>query len=204
LGGDENRALQRRRTALTNIEPPTLRKPSTLAEIRESLSFLVEEPSMIPDSQYDDSDSEGDEKRPSATITARTTSRATVIDRLSLSRQSTLSETSATSLAFAALPKAGATSGFKVPSLIRRATSNLSNSTTTGSTTSSAGSSFTEPTVRRGGSNKSNIHYQAREAERKKIVEAAEEKRKAGLRRRVRAGGNSGLKGALAKSHSWD
>jgi len=51
--------------------------------------------------------------------------------------------------------------------------------------------STTENAVRVGGSKKSNIHYQAREAERKRIVGAAEKKRNAQVKKKVISTGRS-------------
>jgi mediator of replication checkpoint protein 1 len=218
IDNDENRPPPHaRRAAATGNRPPTLRKPVTLAEIRESVSFLIEDTHMVPDSQFESSESEADvEMEDSAAgalndgtehSIARRTS-ATVIDRLTLSRTSTdSSEASGSSLAFVAPSKTHGQGGFRVPSLLRRATSRLSEAGTW-SNDSSTSSGSTTPVenarVRRGGNARSNIHYQAREAERQRVLGAAEEKRKAGLKKKVKAGGSRGLKNVLSGATGWD
>ena len=56
--------------------------------------------------------------------------------------------------------------------------------------------------MRMGGSKKSNIHYQAREAERKKIVEAADRKRKEEVKKSVRGKGRRSMLGVLGSYNS--
>lgn len=122
-------------------------------------------------------------------------SRSTFINRLSLQTSTTTTTTSSTHpLAFHA-PTAPHRPGFRVPSLLRQATSNQSLASTT-SSTSGRNTPVAENTVRRGGTKKSNIHYQAREAERKKALEA-EEKRRAGEVERVARRAREG-RGVLA------
>jgi mediator of replication checkpoint protein 1 len=185
---------------------PTSKRPATLLEIRESLSFLVEE-TLIPDSQLSASDAESDNeaaKRPMA-VTRSDTSMSTesfgsnhnsVVNRLTRIR----SQDDAADSRPVAFQAASASTGsmFKVPKLLRRAT-NLSTTSNSSSTSNSASNSTTENAVRVGGSKKSNIHYQAREAERKRIVGAAEKKRNAQVKKKVISTGRSIL--GLLRSH---
>ncbi|KAF2840133.1 hypothetical protein M501DRAFT_677221 [Patellaria atrata CBS 101060] len=151
-----------------------IKRPATLAEIRESVSFLIEDPAaMVPESQYSDA---SDDEVPS--LLERRTSKPPVVDRLTLSRQNSLSSASSESTeAMAFHNTSHAAAGFKIPSLLRRATSNLSAANANGNANGVSvreGSmiSAQEAGVRRGGSKRSNIHFQAREAERMKGVEA--------------------------------
>ncbi|KAF2465558.1 uncharacterized protein BDR25DRAFT_295138 [Lindgomyces ingoldianus] len=156
------------------------RKPISFADVQQSVLELLDEPNMVPESSYTDFSDSGDELPAPIKPAPRT-----IIDRLSLSRSASLSSTPDTSrsgnVAFHA-PSAGAHQpGFRVPSLVRKATSNIS-------TTSERSSGFNTPVeggVRRGGTGRSNIHAQAREAERRAKVEKVERKRKEQLKRKV-------------------
>lgn len=140
------------------------KKPSTLSEIRDSLSSLLEEPSynsssLIPATELGNSssDSESEAVPPSSSnkennlVNPRRSNPSQVVDRLTLKRQNSSSLSASTSrLAFAS---GGIDSqGFRVPALLRRATTSssstslsLSSSTTTvsstGVTTSNGGPS---------------------------------------------------------------
>lgn len=164
-----------RRTAASDS---LVRKPMSLADVQHSVSELLEDPRiMVPDSQYI-SESEDEQVAP-----VHTNRKSAIVDRLTLSRTSTSSESTTTSsnMAFHA-PSTGAHQpGFRVPSLIRRATSNFSNV----SERSSGSNTPVEGGVRRGGTGRSNIHAQAREAERRAVVEKADLKRKQALKKKV-------------------
>ena len=187
-----SRLLHRRHGVETSMTRPT-----TMAEIRESLSFLVDEP-LVPDTQRSESE---DDDNDTMDIDARGSREVlhsvhgSVVNRLSM-MQRTEEENVDGHMAFHASASTS-TSGFKVPSLLRRATnlSSTSNSSSGTSTTS------TESNVRMGGSRKSNIHYQAREAERKKVVEAADRKRKEEVKKNVLGKGRRSMLGVLG-SHS--
>jgi mediator of replication checkpoint protein 1 len=179
-----------RRTAAADS---MLRRPMTLADVQHSVSELLEDPRvMVPDSQYSDSDSDSElEIEPPLPA-----SRKQIIDRLGMSRSISVSEATAKEhLAFVA-PSAGThPMGFRVPALIRRATSNLSavSTSTSGATTPVEGSG-----VRRGGTGRSNIHAQAREAERRAALEKVEKKRKETLKKKVgKARGKRSVLGCL-------
>ncbi|KAF2137251.1 uncharacterized protein K452DRAFT_321941 [Aplosporella prunicola CBS 121167] len=210
---DENRppAAQRR------TKESSFKKPTTIAEIRESVSFLIDEP-LVKETQYSDDEDEEDDHAagPSnaqaarATFTSRRTDRSAIVDRLSLARStsSNLSEgaparASNEPMAFHA-PATSHVPGFRVPSLLRRVTTNLSATSETGTTTysngGSSGGAGAGESVRRGGSKKSNIHYQAREAERKRVVDASEKRRKEGLRKKVSLGGKRSVLGMLGSA----
>lgn len=179
-----------------NRPPPNLRRtdnglarrPITLADVQNSVSELLEDSRVVvPDSQYaSDSDSELE-------ITDRPV-RKPVVDRLTLSRQSTLKDTqdSGTGQAFYAPSRVG--TGFRVPSLIRQATSNLSTISEGGSARTSQSS---EGGVRRGGTGRSNIHAQAREAERRTLLEKKESRRKEVLRKKVDGARRKGMRSVL-------
>lgn len=222
---DENRPpAHLRRTAPTGNAP--IRRPATLAEIRDSVSFLLEDPHTIPDSQLSgasDDDDSGDEHSAGAWRPPPLRKESSsVIDRLSLlSRSSTDLSNPPTAAAAAKQAFHASTGGFKVPALVRRTTAHLASTTTSsaGTTTTTTTSASTLSVVARsaaapadggrgvrmGGSKKSNIHYQAREVERRRVLERAEEKRKEGVRRKVagaRAGG--GLRGVLGRASGWE
>lgn len=180
--------------ALRRTDNNLTRRPITLADVQHSVSELLEDSrELVPDSQYA-SDSDSDLE-----IVDRPVRKA--VDRLTLSRQSTLddsqSQSSAEGLAFHAPSRSPAMPGFRVPSLIRQATSNLSAT----SDRSERVSQSSEGSVRRGGNAKSNIHAQAREAERRALLEKKERKRKEALRKKVngarRIGGMRSVLGNL-------
>jgi len=187
-----------RRPATNN----SLSRPTTLAEIRESLSFLTED-SIVPDSQHVNSDSEEeDEMDVDGSGESRQVLgvvRPSVVNRLHVVTCSDDEEKPDGPLAFHA-PASNSASVFKVPSLLRRATTLSSTSSSSSGTTTPT----TETGVRMGGSKKSNIHYQAREAERRKIVEAAERKRKEQVKRSVIGKGRSSVLGALGRNTGFE
>ncbi|KAJ9667723.1 hypothetical protein H2201_002258 [Coniosporium apollinis] len=112
--------------------------------------------------------------------------RPSFINRLSLLTTTTTTTTSTTGpLAFHA-PTPTHRPGFRVPSLLRQATSNQSLASATSVTSGRNTPVAAESTVRRGGTKKSNIHYQAREAERKAKLEEGEKRRAGEVERAVR------------------
>jgi mediator of replication checkpoint protein 1 len=185
----------------------TFKKPK-LSDIREQLSFLTED-SIIPDSQQLFSDDEEEQQYETSiphltrTNTSLSTdsngSRASIVNRLH--RKNETDEEESRPLAFQA-SGAKHTSQFKIPSLLRRAT-NLSTTSDSSTTGTSQGSH--EKSVRLGGSKKSNIHYQAYAAEKRKVVDAAESKRKAQLKRTVLSAKGRSLIGVLRNnSHGFE
>jgi len=183
------------------------KRATNLAEVRESLSFLIDEP-LVPDSQVsdysDDYDSNSDSER---RVRARcddtgavlTTVRASVVNRLTSFRTSESQDDDTQTAGPMALHTTTASiSMFKIPSLLRRTTTNLS--TTSNSSTGANTPVTNEGGVRRGGSNKSNIHFQAREAERMKKIEVAEGRRREGIRKRVAGKGRVSVLGQSLES----
>jgi mediator of replication checkpoint protein 1 len=195
------------------------KRATTLTEIRESLSFLIDEP-LVPDSQVsDNSDNEleveDDDDGPSRRVRQKrndengssvlTSLRASVVNRITVSRQNSLSiddDSQALGPMAFHTSTSGNNSGFKIPSLLRRATTSLSNASTNSSGTTTP---TNENAVRMGGSKKSNIHFQAREAERMKKVQDAERRRTEGIRKRVAGKGRmSVLSNSLGRNSGFD
>ncbi|KAI1502587.1 MRC1-like domain-containing protein [Biscogniauxia marginata] len=131
-------------------------RPTSLSEVRRSVSSLLEEPdaSIIPATEVG---SDSEEERPStsassdkenrysrtATATAgRDTKNVAVVDRISLKRNNSSSRgtTTTSRLAFAA-PSVSGPGGFKVPALLRRATTNSLISNSSSSSSSAPGTS---------------------------------------------------------------
>jgi mediator of replication checkpoint protein 1 len=184
-----------------NRPPPNLRrtaasdnltrKPITMADVQHSVSELLEDTRiMVPDSQYSESEDDDDSPAPNAAT------RKPIVDRLSLSRTSSMCEATAENgnLAFHAPARSSNAPGFRVPSLIRQATSNLS---ATSDSRRPSGAGTPAESVRRGGTGKSNIHAQAREAERRQVLDKKEGKRKEALKKKVNAGRKGGMRSVL-------
>ncbi len=206
--GKRKRPLQE---TTANRPPPaarrtrTAQKPSTLAEIRESVSFLIEDPEALSLHPLDSSDIDEDVSNPPTTTDPfaphprRNT--APIIDRISLKRasSSTSSATTTTRLAFQAPTT---TPTFAVPSLLRRATSTHTSedkhgiSTATATTERAADGGEKGAVVRRGGGKKSSVVGFAREVERRRVVEGVERMREEGRRVGRSARGLGGLVGA--------
>lgn len=194
------------------VQNAVFQKPASLNEIRESVSFLVEEPNAheqivtLSDSEPDGDNDEDDlvqeiqlaprEENRAPYSSRRTPAKTDIVDRLLLKKASASSlnsgagNTSSTTLAFQTTSQ----SSFKVPSLLRRATTNQSNSAAVGVVSTSSmrppalkrdGSSSVmgDNSVRMGGSKKSSINYAAREAERRVVVERVERERLEGVKK---------------------
>jgi mediator of replication checkpoint protein 1 len=184
--------------------PPNLRrtkpakKPSNISEIRESLSSLIEEPNQMLAPAHSDSETdeeleiEGDsdlgprreKDKENRDPFALRRSNVQTVDRIALKRASSSSLSANARLAFAT---SSSVPGFKVPALLRRATTNssiVSGSSTTNSSVS-GGMSATErmaggaagEVVKRGGGKNSGVHFFAREKERKAAVLKTEKRR---------------------------
>ena len=162
------------------------KKPATLAEIRESVSFLIEEPGSINTAAEPSSSASEDEagSRDHGEDQHRHPRRTpanpnNIIDRLSLKRAESSSTSTTSRLAFhdPTTTNPSSIGGFKVPSLLRRATtSQLSANGADANGISTAATAMTERAagggekgdfVRRGGSKRSSINFVARERERK-------------------------------------
>lgn len=188
----------------------TFRKPKSLAEVRESVSFLIDEPHndevaagiLLSDSEHEDNAAAVEARAPAAE--RRIPAKAGIIDRLTLKKQasSSVAEDSADALAFATSSQSRGSFSFKPASLLRKATAN--NTSFSESMPPPALNREGSSNVRVGGSKKSSINYQAREAERQALVHRAERKRAenvrkiAGLRRK--AGGALGALGSASGS----
>jgi mediator of replication checkpoint protein 1 len=161
------------------------KKPSSIGEVRETLSDLLEEPhgSVIPATEAgSDSEDEGGalsqaqgDKENNGSNARR--GRVAIVDRISLKRNSS-SNVSTSRLAFAT----ASSSSFKVPALLRRATTNSFVSGTASTTTSSASSTQAsgfgeEAKIKKGASKKSGVHAFARDSERRAKLEQNERKR---------------------------
>ncbi|EQB46329.1 MRC1-like domain-containing protein [Colletotrichum gloeosporioides Cg-14] len=199
------------------------KKPSNIGEIRESVSSLLEDlnaeiiPATGPASDSDDderpgtsrSNKENDDGIPATANPRRShnLTRAAVVDRISLKRQSssTMSTTSS-KLAFA-MPSASSTGGgsgsFKVPALLRRATTNSSFKSSS-SASASGGVPFSasgggtsgfgdDGKIKKNASKRSGVSALARETERRAAVLENEKRREArkwkGAEQRVKAVG---------------
>lgn len=187
--------------------PPNARRtkggarPSSLTDVRRELSNLLDEPngsaaSIIPATEVG-SDSD-DEARPTTPSTPSNKENrrpdVAVVDRIQLKRGSSTLSTGTGSagpssrLAFAA--PAAAAAGFKVPALLRRATTNsLLSQSTSSSASTSAGASTSGGKAKTGGDEgkllkktagkKSGVNYFARENERRAAVADKERRREA-------------------------
>lgn len=164
-----------RRTAAADA---MTRRPISAADIKDSVAELLEDHrDVVPDSQYISlSDSEDD-----SSTTPVVRAERIVTNRLSRTPSLATESSNTSNMAFQA-PAAAAAGGFRVPSLIRRATSNLSMASERSTSSTGRGS---EGSVRMGGTGRSNIHAQAREAERRAVLDKAEDKRKEALKKRV-------------------
>ena len=174
IAHEARRPYHERRT-----EPRANKKPASLAEVRQTLSFVIDDPAIVPNSQAsvpeddDPSNSDITEEQPMKQI----------VNRISLSRNSTCASDSSSRLAFHT-SESSASNGSRVPSLLRRATAGIEiddNVPKLAKTKALDGE-----TVRRGGSKKSSINYQVREAERRQLIEATGRHRKAGVKTIVR------------------
>ncbi|RLL95466.1 hypothetical protein CFD26_102764 [Aspergillus turcosus] len=183
---------------INNRPPPHLRrkpasaiskKPATLAEIRETVSFLTERPEYDSfhedalmdegdDAQHDDEDDSGSaQEQPKETFAVPSHPRRTrgpVVDRLALLRQaSSNSATSASSgnrLAFFA--GGGKDMTFRPPPMLRKTTTNSSSSST--SSKSDSSKRVTKPAVGASVAKKGAVNYYtaAREREREREIRA--------------------------------
>ena len=210
--GKRKRPLQETVPDKGNMRPPPTarrtqapKKPATLAEIRESVSFLIEEPgstNVAPDPSSSASEDESSHHNENHTNLRRRPNPNSIIDRISLKRAESATASSTSRLAFhdpsTTNPSIG---GFKVPSLLRRATTtNLAaenhgiTTMATATTERAAGGGEKGDFVRRGGTKKSSVNYFAREMEKSKVIEGVERRRKEEREREAR-GRKMGLGG---------
>lgn len=176
-------------------------KPSSLAEVRASVSFLVDEPHAEPSSlEIDEYESDGgfteDGQDAEQIVTverphysARRTPTVVpteAIDRLLLRKTSSTISTSDGSVAFVARSTT-VMGSFRGHSLLKRATSSALSAGKPGlrrEGSSASTSSTSDAGIRRSaGGNKSSIAYAAREAERRAVLDGVERRRKADVKR---------------------
>ncbi|KAJ1326601.1 mediator of replication checkpoint protein 1 [Microdochium nivale] len=171
-------------------------RASSLAEVQRSLSSLLEEPnaSLIPATDFG-SDSEGEEQtsatpsnKENQTVAGYT--KAAVVDRIALKRGSSNASTGSNSSRLAFASAGSASGGFKVPALLRRATTNSLLSSSSTSTvagpsngmqpnTGKTGGFGEEAKLKKNAGKKSGVNYFARETERRAVVADKEKKREA-------------------------
>jgi mediator of replication checkpoint protein 1 len=185
-------ALKRKSTMEPQARlPPSLRRtqavpskrPTSLAEIRASVSSLIEDPNAMEAKAELDSDSDleiegeglqdsvndnGKGKENHDPFAPRHATKSAVVDRISLKRQASSEMSSNTRLAFSA---SSATSAFKVPSLLRRATTNSSTASTASFGGASKSDSKAAPKKSKG------VAFFTREEERTKDIKEGERKR---------------------------
>lgn len=187
-----------RRAPASNRRTRDGKKPSNIGEIRETLSNLLDEPSgntvisaTDPGSDSDGDSDEGGSSNKENTNPRRTRHAGPVVDRISLKRQGSSNASSNGSngggsgsgrLAFAAPSSSGGSGGFRVPALLRKATTNsLMGSTGPAAATAtggSAGGGFGEGAkIKKNAGKRSGISYLARENDRRAAVEEAEKRR---------------------------
>ncbi len=214
--GKRKRPLQDPIPDKANVRPPPAarrtaapKKPATLAEIRESVSFLIEDPGSINTAPNPSSSaSEDDEHHHSNPRRRPNPNPNPIIDRLSLKRAESASLSSTSRLAFHDPSSASSVGGFKVPSLLRRATTSQilnpadangisTNNSATAATERAAGGGEKGDFVRRGGTKRCSVNFWSREKEMRGVVEGVEkrrwESREREARRARRGGGLGGL-----------
>lgn len=204
------------------------RKPATLAEIRESLSFLTETPeydsfhedASIDDEaaeEEDDSNTSGveethaDDARPQsndgfAVPSHPRRTRGPVVDRLALLRRASSNSASApasgsanTKMAFHSGGHSDGPIGFRPPPLLRRVTTESSSSSS--STTSSRVSKPAASGPKKGGA--VNSYTAAREKERERELRVRQRSGGSNIAKLLNKHAGGGL-GALAGKGQWD
>lgn len=197
--GKSRRPLEDSQPGKANMRPPpaarrtvTTKKPATLTEIRESVSFLIEEPGSFNLGPDPSSSASEDETTHTEHHNPRRTSPNVIVDRLSLKRAESASTSSTTRFAFH--NPTASNSVFKVPSLLRRATTtqlhansaDANGISTAAATERAAGGGEKGDFVRRGGTKRSSVNFYSREKERKSAVEMVEGRRREGREKEAR------------------
>lgn len=187
------------------------RKPTSLADVRESVSFLIDEPHgadtrMIT---FSDSEHEDDSVHPATTAerapysARRTAAKPDIVDRLILKQASTTSESIDTSNGAMAFHSGRSFSTFRTSASLLKRTATATSTKSTNMPPPAMLSRDESSGVRMGGSKKSSINYAAREAERRVVVEKAEKRRQenvkkiAGMRRKGGLGSMKGFAGGF-------
>lgn len=237
-GKKRKRPLETSGEDSTSRAPPHLRrtpasamsrKPATLAEIRETLSFLTETPeydSFHEDASIDDEAAEEEDDSNTSGVEethaddARPQSRAgfampshprrtrgPVVDRLALLRQASSNSASApasgsanTKMAFHSGGNSDGPIGFRPPPLLRRVTTGSSSSSSS-STTSSRVSKPAASGPKKGGA--VNSYTAAREKERERELRVRQRSGGSNIAKLLNKHAGGGL-GALAGKGQWD
>lgn len=232
-GNKRKRPLEPTAEDATNRPPPNLRrtpasamskKPATLAEIRETLSFLTETPeydsfhddASIDDEEEGDSNTSGAEEAYSndggsqskdgfAVPTHPRRTRGPVVDRLALLRQAssnsaTTSGSSNTKQAFHSGGSDGPV-GFRPPQLLRRVTGGSTSSNSSSSSTTNRVSKPGASGPKKGGA--VNSYTAAREQEREKQLRMKQRSGSTNIAKLLNKHAGGGL-GALAGKGQWD
>lgn len=228
--GADHDAQQAKRAPAAERRTKNGRKPASLGEIRETLSSLLDEPSgntvvsatdagseSEGQGEGDASDSgsdDGSSSNKENTNPRRRKHAGAVVDRISLKRQGSSNISSggggggAGRMAFAAPSSggAGASGGFKVPALLRKATTNSlmsvggpAGSSSGGSTAGGSGGGFgDEGKIKKNAGKRSGISYLARENDRRAKLAEAERRREEKKYKAVKGRGKAvgGLFGA--------
>lgn len=174
-----------RRAPANERRTKTDRKPASLSEIRETLSNLLDDPSsntVISATDFgSDSENEGASSNKENTNPRNPRRGGPVVDRISLKRQGSSNASTTGSagarMAFAAPSSSASNGGFKVPALLRKATTNslISNGSSTGGSAggNGGGGGFGEDAkIKKNAGKRSGISYLARETDRRaKLVE---------------------------------
>ena len=205
----------------TTMRPPPSKRrtqvpkrPSTLAEIKESVSFLTEDPAAHTINSFSSSDE--DDEVPQTQYPnhnhPRRTSANPIIDRLTLKRESCSSASASagaanSAMAFHAPAAMGGSSQF-VPSLLRRATTSglsgvIGGGEGTAATERAAGGKENEFVGKKGGGKRSSVNFAVREGVKKGLVDQVERRRREGKERMAREREKVGLAG-LRRSGTWD
>lgn len=148
------------------------KKPSNIGEVRETLSNLLEEPqgSIIPATE---AGSDSEDENPRSDKENRSPNRR-VVDRISLKRTS-----SNISIGGRVAFSASSTTAFKVPMLLRRATTNSSimSTTSTSSDTSGAGGFGEENKIKKTAGKRSGVISRVKEIEGQAKIQESERRR---------------------------
>lgn len=237
-GNTRKRPLEPSAVDATNRPPPNLRrtpasamskKPATLAEIRESLSFLTETPeydSFHDDASVDeDEPTEGDDSNASGADEAAHSddansqpreefakpshprrTRGPVVDRLALLRQASSNSATATTgsgnskLAFQTGGNNDGPIGFRPPRLLHRVSSGSSSSSNS-TTTSNRVSKPAASGPKKGGA--VNSYTAAREKERERQLRVKQRNGSSNVAKLLNKHAGGGL-GALARKGQWE
>ncbi|KAG2417278.1 hypothetical protein HFD88_008497 [Aspergillus terreus] len=212
---------------VNNRPPPHMRrkpasamskKPTTLAEIRETVSFLTERPeydSFHEDASVDEDDQQGEDGALSGTPEREETpapvhprrTRGPVVDRLALLRQASSNSASSASnnrLAFHAGSRADASNiGFRPPPLVRRTTGSSSSSISSKSSDSSRRVSKPASGVSIAKKGAVNYYTAAREKEREREIRSKHRSGGSNINALLSKHASNRL-GALGGKGEWD